>query len=64
MAFATTVSLPAEWEVKASAERAVFFESVEQRFGFIERLHRILLVLSPITLIGAVLGSHGALFIG
>jgi len=30
----------------------------------IERLHWILLVLSLITLIGAVLGSHGVLIIG
>ena len=33
-------------------------------FGLVERLHWILLVLSLITLIGAVLGSHGALVIG
>ena len=33
-------------------------------FGLIERLHWILLALSLITLIGAVLGSHGMLIIG
>jgi uncharacterized membrane protein len=33
-------------------------------FGLIERLHWILLALSLITLIGAVLGSHGVLIIG
>jgi uncharacterized membrane protein len=136
VAFVTTVLLPAVQEVKASAERAVFFESVERRFGgqarlttvvagfsgfymiarldlwdrflsaeywwmhamvalwllftlmlyvaeplvldrwflaraetrpestfrLIERLHWILLALSLITLIGAILGSHGVLF--
>ena len=36
----------------------------EATFGLIERLHRILLALSLITLIGAVLGSHGVLLIG
>ena len=36
----------------------------EATFGLIERLHRILLALSLITLIGAVLGSHGMLIIG
>ena len=36
----------------------------EATFGLIERLHWILLVLSLITLIGAVLGSHGVLIIG
>ena len=36
----------------------------EATFGLIERLHWILLVLSLITLIGAVLGSHGMLIIG
>ena len=35
----------------------------EATFGLIERLHWILLVLSLITLIGAVLGSHGVLII-
>ena len=33
-------------------------------FGLVERLHQILLALSLITLLGAVLGSHRALFIG
>jgi hypothetical protein len=33
-------------------------------FGLIERLHWILLALSLITLIGAVLGSHGVLILG
>ena len=36
----------------------------EGTFGLVERLHQILLALSLITLIGAVLGSHGLLFIG
>jgi uncharacterized membrane protein len=36
----------------------------EPTFGLIERLHWILLVLSLITLIGAVLGSHGMPIIG
>ena len=36
----------------------------EATFGLIERLHWILLGLSLITLIGAVLGSHGMLIIG
>ena len=36
----------------------------EGTFRLVERLHRILLVLSLITLIGAVLGSHGVLVIG
>jgi len=36
----------------------------EATFGLIERLHRILLALSLIALIGAVLGSHGMLIIG
>jgi uncharacterized membrane protein len=35
----------------------------EATFRFIERLHWILLALSLITLIGAVLGSHGVLLI-
>jgi hypothetical protein len=35
----------------------------EETFGLIERLHWVLLVLSLITLIGAVLGSHGVLII-
>jgi uncharacterized membrane protein len=35
----------------------------EATFGLIERLHWILLALSLITLIGAVLGSHGVLII-
>ena len=33
-------------------------------FELVERLHQILLALSLITLIGAVLGSHGVLVIG
>src|SRR5271167_1374555 len=33
----------------------------EGTFGLVERLHQILLALSLITLIGAVLGSHGLL---
>jgi len=37
---------------------------LESTFELVERLHRILLVLSLITLIGAVLGSHGVLFAG
>jgi len=36
----------------------------EPTFGLIERLHWILLALSLITLIGAVLSSHGVLIIG
>ena len=36
----------------------------EPTFGLIERLHWILLALSLITLIGALLGSHGLLIIG
>ena len=36
----------------------------EATFTIVERLHWILLVLSLITLIGAVLGSHGMLIIG
>ncbi len=36
----------------------------EATFRLIERLHWILLALSLITLIGAVLGSHGILIIG
>jgi hypothetical protein len=36
----------------------------EPTFGLIERLHWILLALSLITLIGAVLGSHGVLIMG
>jgi hypothetical protein len=36
----------------------------ESTFALVERLHWILLVLSLITLIGAVLGSHGMLIIG
>ena len=36
----------------------------ESTFALVERLHWILLVLSLITLIGAVLGSHGVLIIG
>jgi hypothetical protein len=35
----------------------------EATFRFIARLHWILLALSLITLIGAVLGSHGVLLI-
>ena len=35
----------------------------ESTFALVERLHWILLVLSLITLIGAVLGSHGMLII-
>jgi hypothetical protein len=33
----------------------------QSTFGAIERLHRVILTLSLITLLGAVLGSHGAL---
>jgi len=33
----------------------------ESTFDLVERLHRILLALSLITLIGSVLGSHGML---
>lgn len=33
----------------------------ERSFDLVERLHQILLVLSVVTLLGAVLGSHGAL---
>jgi uncharacterized membrane protein len=36
----------------------------EWTFTLIERLHRIFLALSLITLLGAVLGSHGLLIIG
>jgi len=36
----------------------------QSTFALVERLHWILLVLSLITLIGAVLGSHGVLIIG
>jgi hypothetical protein len=36
----------------------------EATFGLIERLHWILLALSLVTLLGAVLGSHGVLIIG
>jgi len=36
----------------------------EPTFSLVERLHRILLLLSVITLLGAVLGSHGVLLIG
>lgn len=36
----------------------------EATFSLVERLHRILLTLSLITLLGAVLGSHGVLLIG
>ena len=36
----------------------------ESTFALVERLHWILLVLSLITLIGVVLGSHGMLIIG
>ena len=138
VAFVTTVLLPAVRDLHAPAERVVFFETVERRFGrqarvttvltgvsgfymvvrldlwdrfllvafwwmnamvavwllftlvlfvaeplflhrwlsvransrpestfaLVERLHWILLVLSLITLIGAVLGSHGMLIIG
>jgi len=138
VAFVTTVLLPAVHDLQASAERVVFFETVERRFGrqarvttvlaglsgfymvvrldlwdrfrslaywwmhamvavwllftlmlfvaeplfldrwlrarakarpeptfgLIERLHWILLALSLITLIGALLGSHGVLIIG
>jgi hypothetical protein len=35
----------------------------EGTFRLVERLHQILLALSLITLIGAVLGSHGVLVI-
>ena len=37
---------------------------LEATFGLIERLHGILLALSLITLISAVLASHGVLIIG
>ena len=33
-------------------------------FRLVERLHRVLLLLSVITVLGAVLGSHGVLVIG
>ena len=36
----------------------------EWTFSLIERLHWTLLVLSLISLIGAVLGSHGVLLMG
>ena len=36
----------------------------QSTFRLVERLHRILLVLSLITLIGAVMGSHGLLITG
>jgi uncharacterized membrane protein len=36
----------------------------ESTFELVERLHQILLALSLVTLIGAVLGSHGVLLIG
>jgi uncharacterized membrane protein len=36
----------------------------ESTFELVERLHRILLALTLITLIGAVLGSHGVLLTG
>ena len=36
----------------------------ESTFALVERLHWILLALSLITLIGALLGSHGVLIIG
>ena len=36
----------------------------QSTFRLVERLHRILLVLSLITLIGAVMGSHGLSIIG
>lgn len=36
----------------------------ESTFRLVERLHQILLVLSLITLIGAVMGSHGLLITG
>jgi uncharacterized membrane protein len=36
----------------------------EPTFRLVEQLHRILLALSLITLLGAVLGSHGVLIIG
>jgi uncharacterized membrane protein len=36
----------------------------ETTFRLVERLHQILLALSLITLIGAVMGSHGVLVIG
>jgi hypothetical protein len=36
----------------------------EPTFRLVARLHRILLALSLITLLGAVLGSHGLLVIG
>ncbi len=36
----------------------------ESSFRFVVRLHRLLLFLSAITLLGAVLGSHGVLLTG
>jgi uncharacterized membrane protein len=36
----------------------------ETTFRLVERLHQILLALSMITLIGAVMGSHGVLVLG
>ena len=36
----------------------------EATFNLVERLHRVLLAISLITLLGAVLGSHGLLVIG
>jgi len=36
----------------------------ESTFRLVERLHQILLALSLVTLLGAVLGSHGMLIIG
>ena len=36
----------------------------EATFKLVERLHRVLLAISLITLLGAVLGSHGLLVIG
>jgi hypothetical protein len=36
----------------------------ESNFRLVERLHQILLALSLITLLGAVIGSHGLLVIG
>jgi uncharacterized membrane protein len=36
----------------------------ESTFKLVERLHQVLLALSVITLIGAVLGSHGLFLIG
>ena len=36
----------------------------EATFALVERAHRILLILSLLTLLGAVLGSHGVFLVG